>query len=135
MTEEQQLIFDVISNVPTSIYDSSVLLHRMYESLNEKWFGSALPQLSETFICEFCGMPREAAGIFLDVNRAQQYSIDTVKIRPGMRINSKLQEWTDHVKIALLHEMVHATGIDGHDDRFIASIQRLISEGAYTKTL
>jgi hypothetical protein len=36
------------------------------------------------------------------------------KINPGIRINSALKVLSDHVRIALLHEMVHTSGIVGH---------------------
>lgn len=90
----------------------------MYEELNMKWFDGTLPELTDDFVCEFCDMPRDSAGTFIDVETAEMRSTLDIKIRPGIRINSALRVLRDHVKIALLHEMVHVSGIKGHLEPF-----------------
>jgi hypothetical protein len=76
-------------------------------------------------------MPRETAGICIDAGRAAKVSKDRVNVRPGIRINSKLQCLSDHVMIALLHEMVHASGIEKHEEVFQNAIPGLFAAGAY----
>jgi len=131
MTDEQKLIYEWIGMTPVIVPDWDRLLPEMYDSFNAAYFNNSLPSLSSTFVCEFCEMPREAAGIFLDADRAARRSTDSVKVKPGIRINSKLKELTDHVKISLLHEMIHASGINGHGENFQNGIIALLVAGAY----
>jgi hypothetical protein len=129
MTDEGRLIFEWIGSLPVIVPDWRTRLPRMYDELNAKWFSNTLPPLSELFVCEFCERPRESAGIFIDANKAAEQS--SVKIRPGIRINADLKCLSDHVKIALLHEMVHASGVEGHNEPFNGEIARLMHAGAY----
>jgi hypothetical protein len=135
MSDEQKLIFDWIDNLPVRVFDWDELLPKIYDSFNAQWFNSSLPPISDAFVCEFCDMPRETAGICIDAARAAKVSKDGVNVRPGIRINSKLQCVCDHVRIALLHEMVHASGIEKHEDVFQNAIAGLFAAGAYNGLL
>src|SRR5258708_26661053 len=103
----------------------------MYEEVNMKWFDGTLPELTDDFVCELCDMPRDSAGIFIDAETAEMRSTPDITIRPGIRINSALRVLRDHVKIALLHEMLHVSGIKGHLEPFPLEISRLMLAGAY----
>jgi len=135
MTGEQQLIFDWIGSLPVAVPNWEKRLPQMYEELNAKWFNGAAPILGSTFVCEFCEMPRNTAGIYIDAKRAEAQSTAEIKIRPGIRINSVLQVLPDHVKIAMLHEMIHASGVEGHGEPFQLELSRLILAGAYNGLL
>jgi hypothetical protein len=135
MTAEQQLIFDWIGTVPVLVPNWEKRLPQMYNELNAKWFDKSLPPISDNFVCEFCDMPRDTAGIYIDEKDAAAQSTAAVKIRPGIRINSGLKILRDHVAIALLHEMVHVSGIRGHREPFKAGIARLMLAGAYNDLL
>ena len=125
------MIFDWIGNLPVIVPNWDKRLPALYNDLNAKWFNKSSPPLSGEFLCEFCDMPRESAGIFIDADRAKAISTADVEVRPGIRINSRLHHLSDHVKIAMLHELVHAAGIIGHGEAFHAEIARLILSGAY----
>jgi hypothetical protein len=131
MSDEQRLIFEWIGILPVVIPNWEKRLPELYDELNGKWFDGKLPALTDEFVCEFCPMPRNTAGIFIDAETAQAQSTPETKIRPGIRINPALEVLPDHVKIALLHEMVHAGGIKGHKESFDREILRLILAGAY----
>jgi hypothetical protein len=131
MTQESRIIFDWIGELPIVDYDWDKRLPKLYEGLNEKWFNNRLPAVSGSFVVAFCEMPNESAGICIDAHRAREKSTEAVKVRPGIRINSNLKCLNDHVQIALLHEMVHADGIIGHNSDFQDAIKRLKADGAY----
>lgn len=135
MTDEQKLISDRIGDLPVRVFDWKKRLPKIYDSFNAEWFNKSLPAISDAFVCEFCDMPRETAGICIDADRAAKVSKDGVNVRPGIRINSKLQCLSDHVKIALLHEMIHASGIEKHEEVFQNVIARLFAAGAYNRLL
>ena len=135
MTEEQRLISDWIGMLPVRVFDWEEWLPKTYDLFNARWFKNSLPQISESFVCEFCDMPRETAGICIDAGRAAKVSRDGVTVRPGIRINSKLQCLSDHVRIALLHEMVHASGIEKHEEAFQNTVADLFAGGAYKHLL
>lgn len=135
MTDEQKLIFDWIGNLPVAVPNWDERLPKMYQECNAKWFDDSLPALGEDFVCEFCEMPRNTAGIFIDTKKAEAQSTAETRIRSGIRINAALQVLPDHVKIALLHEMIHASGIDGHREQFNLEISRLLCAGAYKELL
>jgi len=80
-------------------------------------------------------MPRSTAGIYIDAKRAEAQSTAEIKIRPGIHINSALHVLPDHVKIALLHEMIHASGVEGHGEPFQLELSRLMLAGAYNGLL
>jgi hypothetical protein len=135
MTDEQQIIFDWIGMLPVVVSNWEKRLPMMYEEFNGKWFDGRLPKLSVSFICEFCDMSRDSAGIFIDAETAMLQSTANVIIRPGIRISSALMTLRDHVKIALIHEMIHASGIKGHDQPFTDELSRLVLAGAYNGLL
>jgi hypothetical protein len=58
-----------------------------------------------------------------------------IEVRPGIRINSKLQCLSDHVKITLIHGMVHASGIEKHEKTLQTAIASLFAAGAYNGSL
>jgi hypothetical protein len=84
MTPEQQLIFDWIGTVPVLVPNWDKRLHQMYDELNAKWFDKSLPPISNNFVCEFCDMPRDTAGIYMDDKDAAAQS--TTWRRCGDRI-------------------------------------------------
>jgi hypothetical protein len=131
MTPEHQLILEWIGTVPVLVPNWEKRLPLMYEDLNAKWFENSLPPISDEFVCEFCDMPRDTTVIYIDEKDAAEQSTSDVKIRPGIRISSGLKMFRAEVTIALLHEMVHATGIRKHDEPFRAQIARLMAAGAY----
>jgi hypothetical protein len=135
MAGEQRLIFEWIGGLPIAVFDWDEDLPKMYDLFNTKWFNNSLPPVSDAFVVEFCDMPRETAGICIDAVRAAKQSRDGVTIRPGIRINSKLQCLSDHVRIALLHEMVHASGVEKHEKDFHDAIARLFALGVYDRLL
>jgi hypothetical protein len=135
MTKEQQLIYDWIGTLLVVVPNWDKRLPEMYDSLNKSFFSNSLPPISSDFVCEFCEMPRETGGIYLDAKRAAALSKDGVNVRPGIRINANLRCLTDHVKIALLHEMVHVTGIEKHEKPFKNAIAALFLAGAYKGVL
>ena len=135
MTPEQRIISDWLGNRPVIVPNWDKRLPDLYNEFNAEWFNNSLPPLSAEFVCEFCEMPRESAGIFIDAARAKTISTADITVRPGIRINSGLQLLSSHVKIVLLHEMVHAAGITGHADAFATEIERLFVSDAYTGLL
>ena len=56
-------------------------------------------------------------------------------IGPGIRINEKLQEFPAEAKVALLHEMIHATGVRKHKHDFVVAIIELFEKKAYIDRL
>jgi hypothetical protein len=137
MTEEEKCVYEWIDNLPTPVPDWRKELPAIYQSFNATWFKNALPALSDTFVCEFQDMPRESAGIYIGVDDATKLSSNGVTVRAGIRINSRLECLSDHVKIALLHEMIHARGFKHNEGEalFQAAIDDLFHAGAYRKLL
>jgi hypothetical protein len=135
MTEEQRLIYEWIGELPVVVPNWDKRLPEIYGELNTTFFQGVLPSLNEKFVCEFCEMPRDTSGIFLSEEHAAMQSTDQVHVRPGIRINSALCVLRDHVKIALLHEMIHAAGIVGHQEPFHMEVSRLMLAGAYNGLL
>lgn len=62
-------------------------------------------------------------------------STDQAHVRPGIRVNTALCVLRDHVRIALLHEMIQASGIVGHQESFRMEVSRLMLAGAYNGLL
>jgi hypothetical protein len=122
MTDEQKLIWDWIGMLPVRVFDWNEALPKLYDSLNANWFKNSLPPISDAFVCEFCDMPRETVGISIDAVRAAKISRDGINVRPG-------------IIIALLHEMVHASGIEKHHKAFQNAIAELFAAGAYKDIL
>ena len=135
MTEEQRLIYEWIGELPVLVPNWEKRLPEMYEELNETLFQGSLPALGDDFVCEFCEMPQDTSGIFISQKHAAQQSTDKVHVRPGIRINSALCVLRDHVRIALLHEMIHAFGVVSHKEAFHLEVSRLILAGAYNGLL
>ena len=117
------------------VSDASRQLQEDYEIFNEKYFQKSLPNLSGSFICVFQKMPGDNAGMYISPDLAEKMSTKETTIRPGIRINSKLKEFTPHVRIILLHEMIHASGIVGHKEDFRAFICALVKVGVYEPLL
>ena len=124
MTEEE-IIYQYLDNVPRVVSDPSKKLRDDYGVLNKKYFQASLPDLSESFICVFQVMPGDIAGACITSDRAEKFSTKERRIRPGIRINSKLKDFTPHARIALIHEMIHASGIVGHGEDFRAVVSAL----------
>jgi len=130
MTDEERLIFHSL-DAPAIVTNWDEGLPKMYDSFNACFFKGSLPSISETFVCVLGPLPREVAGVCLDANDASKISTNKVTVRPGIRINSKLECLTSHVAIALLHEMTHASGKKGHEEPFQKAIAALYAAGAY----
>src|SRR5690348_2480844 len=108
---EEEIIYGHLDDIPRVVPDYDKLLREDYAIFNEKHFQNVLPVLSECYICVFQQMPGDNAGMYISPDRAERMSTNETAIRPGIRINSKLKEFTSHVRIVLLHEMIHASGI------------------------
>jgi hypothetical protein len=128
---EEEIIYRHLDDIPRVVPDYDKLLREDYAIFNEKHFQNFLPGLSERFTCEFQQMPGDNAGMYINPDLAERMSTNETPIRPGIRINSKLKEFTPHVRIVLLHEMIHAFGIVGHKEDFRAFISALQKEGVY----
>ncbi len=135
MTDEQRRIYEWIGELPVVVPNWDKRLPEMYGDLNTRFFQGALPLLSDTFVCECCEMPRDTSGIFISAEHAAMQSTDRVHVRPGIRINAALCVLRDHLKIALLHEMIHAAGIVGHQEPFQMEVSHLMLAGAYNGLL
>jgi len=105
-------------------------LARAYLGFKRKYFGDSVPELSGSFVVEFVKLPFDIAG-------ASHLPEDSAKfgLRRGVRINEKLREFPAEAKVALLHEMIHATGIRKHGDEFKRAVSDLFAKGAYTDSL
>lgn len=128
---EEQIIYQHLDDIPRVVPDYDKLLQSDYAIFNERHFQNSLPVLSECFICVFQQMPGDNAGMYISPDRAERMSTDETPIRPGIRINSKFKGFTPHVRIVLLHEMIHASGIVGHKEDFRAFISALLRKGVY----
>jgi len=105
-------------------------LAALYSEFKEKYFGDSVPNLSDDFICVFLKMPYDAAGIcFLEEDAAK------LGVRKGIRINQKFCEFPPEAKVALLHEMIHASGVKKHDDEFKVEVVKLFRKRAYIDPL
>ena len=102
----------------------------LYLGFKKRYFGDSVPGLSENFVVEFVKLPFDVAG-------ASHLPTDAAKfgLRRGIRINEKLREFSAEAKVALLHEMIHATGVRGHGDEFKRAVINLFAKGAYTDPL
>jgi len=102
----------------------------VYLEFKNRYFGDSVPDLSESFVAEFVKLPFDVAG-------ASHLPEDSAKfgVRRGIRINEKLRGFPAEAKVALLHEMIHATGIRKHGDEFKRALGDLFAKGAYTDSL
>jgi hypothetical protein len=132
---EEEIIYQHLDNVPHVVRDPGKQLREDYGIFNEEYFQKSLPHLSESFICVFQEMPGDDAGVYISPDRAEKMSTNQIAVRPGIRINSKLKDFTPHVRIVLLHEMIHACGIVGHKEDFRAFISALVRAGVYEPLL
>jgi hypothetical protein len=96
----------------------------------QRYYGDKAPDISEDFVCVFQKLPFDVTGITILEAKAQQLGV-----RKGIRINEKLKEFPSEAKVALLHEMIHASGICGHGDDFKAALKRLWTNGVYLDPL
>jgi len=103
-----------------------------YKSFKDRFFGSSIPNLSDQFVCAFQKLPFDIAGITLLSQDAAKIGIG---VRQGIRINEKLREFPSEVKVALLHEMIHAKGVRKHCADFQIEIDHLWREQAYLDPL
>ncbi len=132
---EEQIIYQRLDDVPRLVSDPDKQLREDYAIFNEKYFQDCLPLLSGSFTCVFQEMPGDNTGIYISPEKAEKMSTMETRIRPGIRINSRLKDFTPHVRIVLLHEMIHASGIAGHKEDFLAAISALVRAGVYEPLL
>lgn len=132
---EEEIIYQHLDNLPRVVRDPGKQLREDYAIYNETYFNNSLPLLSGSFVCAFQEMPGDNPGMYISSDRAEKMSTKETTIRPGIRINSKLKDFTSHVRIVLLHEMIHACGIVGHKEDFRAFISALAKAGAYEDLL
>ena len=105
-------------------------LSALYHDLKEKYFGDAVPDVSDNFVCTFAKLPFDAEGLcYLEEDAAR------LGIKEGIRINEKLREFPAVAKVALLHEMIHAKGIRKHDHVFKTALLEIFGKGAYIEPL
>lgn len=128
---EEEIIYRHLDDVPRVVPDYDKLLREDYAIFNERHFGGCLPRLSATFVCLYQKLPGDDAGAYICPERARKMSSGGTGVTPGIRINSKLMEFTPHVRIVLLYEMIHASGILGHGEDFQSIISRLVKLGVY----
>jgi hypothetical protein len=102
----------------------------LYLDFRNKYFGDLAPELSEDFIVKFSKLPFDISGISYLAEDAAK-----VGVKRGIRINEKLREFPAEVKVALLHEMVHAGGVRKHKDEFKRAVIDLFEKGAYVDPL
>jgi hypothetical protein len=102
---------------------------RTYTEFRGRFFGDRVPELCGTFVCEFIKLPFDVAGICLLQDRVEP------GIRPGIRINDVFRDFPAEAKVALLHEMVHAAGVRGHDAEFKLALLDLFTKNAYLDPL
>jgi hypothetical protein len=105
-------------------------LTSLYLDFEEKYFGNLVPELSEEFIVKFSKLPFDISGISYLAEDATK-----IGVKRGIRINEKLQEFPAEAKVALLHEMIHASGIRRHLDEFKSALIDLFGKGAYVDPL
>jgi hypothetical protein len=102
-------------------------LAELYVEFKQKYFSDSVPQLSEEFVCVYQELPFDIAGASLLGEDATKLGV-----KPGIRINEKFGGFVSETKVALLHEMIHATGLRGHEAGFVAFLVDLFGRGAYT---
>ena len=101
-----------------------------YQLFRKKYFANSVPELSTSFVCRFQKLPYDLAGITLLGEDATKRNVTE-----GIRINEKLREFPNEAKVALLHEMIHATGVRGHGEELKLAIHKLWNQGAYLDPL
>jgi hypothetical protein len=132
-TEDEEIYWDMYHAItqemagrPTEAVD----LPSLYREFKDKYFGDSIPEVSENFICKFTKLPFDVSGAsYLESDAAR------IGVKRGIRINEKLAEFPAESKVALLHEMIHATGIRKHNDEFKRALIELLGKGAYVDPL
>ena len=105
-------------------------LQSTYKEFQDKYFGSKVPTLTNDFICVFQKLPYDVIAITILEEKAKQLSVTK-----GIRINEKLRELPSEVKVALFHEMIHATRVIGHEAGFKMALIELWNKCAYLDPL
>ena len=107
-------------------YSGPLNLHEKYQELKTRFFDVRVPELSDDFLVVFQHLPYDTSGmtIMQDDERFQG-------IKGGIRINQRLEMFPSETQVALLHEMIHASGIPKHNDDFRREVLRLLAQGAY----
>ncbi|MGB8579184.1 MAG: hypothetical protein WCD47_00045 [Candidatus Sulfotelmatobacter sp.] len=119
------IVRDGAGKTPTPIDLTS-----LYQEFKAKYFNDSVPELSQSFSCTFGKLPFDSSGIcYLEEDASR------LGIGPGIRINEKLQEFPAEAKVALLHEMIHATGVRKHKHDFVVAIIELFEKKAYIDPL
>ena len=122
------IVIEYKGRAPGPMDDSA--LADCYRDFRNRFFDNTVPDLSDDFICEFIKLPFDTAGItYLEEDAAK------LGVRKGIRINEKLKEFPAEAKVALLHEMVHATGVRGHGDELKVALKQLFNKRAYLEPL
>jgi hypothetical protein len=107
-------------------YLGPINLDEKYKEFQKRYFNGRVPDLSVSFICVFQPLPYDISGI--TILQGDERFQDEKK---GIRINKCLEKFCSETQVALLHEMIHATGITGHGLKFKFEIVRLLLIGAY----
>jgi len=125
---EEYMVFSALKDSIdlTAPYYGPLDLESQYKEFQCRFFDGKVPDLSDDFSIMFAPLPYDTAGITI-MPDDQRFA----GRKRGLRINQSLMLFRSETKIALLHEMIHASGIRGHDDAFRMEILRLIAEGAY----
>jgi hypothetical protein len=105
-------------------------LQSLYREYKEKYFGDSIPEPSEEFIVKFIKLPFDVAGMSYLAEDAAKLGV-----KRGIRINEKFREFPAEAKVALLHEMIHATGVRKHEDEFKRAVIDLFGKRAYIDPL
>ena len=116
MTEDEIIFYNVSDAIEIQWKGrppAPIDLPALYAEFKEKYFGDSIPTLSDDFVCTFLKLPFDAAGICYLADKAENLGV-----RKGIRINEKFREFPSEAKVALLHEMIHASGTTGHDAAF-----------------
>jgi hypothetical protein len=112
---------------------SQIDLKELYRELKEEFFKDSVPDLSRDFLCTFSKLPFDVSGI--GCLEWEKYPRTAALNKKGVRINRKLRNFPNETKVALLHEMVHLTGISGHGGDFKSKVKELWDKGAYLEPL
>jgi len=133
LSEDEETYWDMYHAITQEMagrVPQAVDLPLLYLGFKHKYFGDSVPELSENFTCRFIKLPFDASGLcYLEKDAAR------LGVKMGIRINEKFQEFPAEAKVALLHEMIHATGIRKHDDEFKRVLIELFGKCAYVDPL
>jgi hypothetical protein len=94
---EEEIIYQHLDDIPRVVPEHDKVLREDYAVLNQRYFENSLPRLSTRFVCLFQKLPGDHAGMYVSPARAEQMSTHEVTVAPGIRINSKLRNFTPHV--------------------------------------